>query len=86
MAKNSRQLMKQDKVDPHEEPSVDWGWHGHFPRLSKVAAIVTAIIIVLMLNTARYTDTEVVWSVGIAVGLVAAVVLGTLAKRNSWRR
>ena len=86
MAKNSRQLMKQDKVDPYEEPSVDWGWHGHFPRLSKIAAIATAIILVLVLNTARYTDTEVLWLVGIAIGLVAWIVIGNVTKRNAWRR
>ncbi len=86
MARNSRQLAKRDEVDPHEEPSVDWGWHGHFPRLSKVAAIVTAIILLLILTTAHYTNTEVVWLVGIAIGLVAWIVMGTVTRRNSWRR
>ena len=39
MARNSRELAKRPAVDPHDEPSAEWGWHGSFPRGKIIAGV-----------------------------------------------
>jgi hypothetical protein len=36
-------------IDPAEEPSVEWGWHGGFPRGTQIAGWFSVVAILLML-------------------------------------
>ena len=46
MARNSRELAKRPAVDPHDEPSAEWGWHGSFPRGKIIAGVLTILLLV----------------------------------------
>jgi Na+-driven multidrug efflux pump len=74
------------KVDPEEEPSAEWGWHGSFPRATSIAGVASAIILVLLLIGHPTSVTEILWLVLPAAAVLAAVVVGNLRKRHDWRR
>ena len=83
MASSSRELVK---VDPADEPSAEWGWHGTFPKAIPTAGVVTAILLCLILIGHPASWTEILFAVVPAVAILLAVVYGTIRKRNDWRR
>ncbi len=48
MARNTRELAQRPAVDPHDEPSAEWGWHGGFPRGMVIAGWVSVFILLVM--------------------------------------
>jgi hypothetical protein len=86
VAKDSRELGSGPAVDPHEEPSAEWGWHGSFPR-AKIAAGVVSILVLLVFAIGPYQSrTQDLWLIGIALLIAFAIVRNIRAKRNAWRR
>ncbi|MEU7815857.1 DUF2631 domain-containing protein [Pseudonocardia sp. NPDC049154] len=83
MASSSRELAK---VDPADEPSAEWGWHGTFPKAIPTAGVVVAILLCLILIGHHASWTEILYAVVPAVVILLAVIVGTLRKRNDWRR
>jgi len=73
-------------VDPHEEPSAEWGWHGTFPRGTQIAGWFTAIAMFAMLIGNHQGNVENVWLICIGVALVAALVYDLVRRRTAWRR
>jgi hypothetical protein len=43
VARNTRELAQRPEVDPAEEPSAEWGWHGGFPRGMIIAGWVVVM-------------------------------------------
>lgn len=86
VASNSREVAIRSGVDPEDEPSVDWGWHGTFPRGTAIAGVVTAIALVVMLIGHPTSWTETLYMVVPAVAILAGVVWQIMRKRNDWRR
>jgi Protein of unknown function (DUF2631) len=88
VARNSRELAQRPAVDPAEEPSVDWGWHGGFPRGMVVAGWVSVFILIVMnfTNNNLTNNTANVWLIGLAVVLAIGLVLHSIRKRTAWRR
>jgi hypothetical protein len=74
------------KVDPADEPSAEWGWHGEFPKATSIAGVIVAILLPLMLIGHHVSWTEILFLVVPAIVILAAVVWGNLRKRNDWRR
>lgn len=85
MARNSRELARTG-VDPVDEPSAEWGWHGDFPRGKKIAGWVSVAIMLVMLIGNHVGRTEDIWLIGLAVLMAAGLVYGSITARNSWRR
>ncbi len=89
---NSRELAARNTgitstgVDPEEEPSAEWGWHGTFPRGQMIAGWVSTAIILTMLIGNHQGRTEDLWLIGVALVMAAGLVLHTINKRNAWRR
>ncbi len=73
-------------VDPEEEPSAEWGWHGSFPMGSVIAGWVSVAIIFVMLIGNHTGRTEDIWLIGVGIAMIAALILHTVRKRNAWRR
>ncbi|MFC5995297.1 DUF2631 domain-containing protein [Pseudonocardia hispaniensis] len=86
MASNSRELAKRPQVDPMDEPSAEWGWHGGFPKGTVIAGIVCAILLPLMLIGHPVSVTEIAWMVIPALVIVVGLISNALRKRHAWRR
>ncbi|OLT09580.1 hypothetical protein BJF78_30430 [Pseudonocardia sp. CNS-139] len=88
VARNSRELARRPAVDPEEEPSVEWGWHGGFPRGMLVAGWGVVVILLLFnfTNNNLTNHTANVWLTGVAILMAIGLVLHSVRKRNSWRR
>ncbi|MGH3564556.1 MAG: DUF2631 domain-containing protein [Pseudonocardia sp.] len=86
MARNSRELAQRPAVDPQDEPSAEWGWHGSFPRGQMMAGWVSVVLLLTMLIGNHEGATEDVWLIGLAAVMAFGLVLHTVRKRRSWRR
>ena len=73
-------------VDPHDEPSVAWGWHGGFPRGTRIAGWFTAAVMFLMLIGNHTGRTEDLWLIGIGTGMIIVLVWDRIRARTSWRK
>ena len=73
-------------VDPVDEPSAEWGWHGTFPRATRVAGWISAAILLLMLIGNHQGHIEDVWLVAIALCIIAGLIYDQIKRRTAWRR
>ncbi|WP_191249441.1 DUF2631 domain-containing protein [Amycolatopsis deserti] len=74
------------KVDPRDEPSAEWGWHGGFPKGGRIAGWVTVVVLLAMIYNNHENNTENVWLVGIAIAIVIGLLWEIKKKRTAWRR
>ena len=73
-------------ISSDDEPSVAWGWHGHYPKVARFAGFVVAAILLIMLWGNQVGKQEDVWLVVLAIGFVALSVGSIVRARTSWRR
>jgi hypothetical protein len=86
VARNSRELAQRPAVDPQDEPSAEWGWHGGFPRGMLVAGWAV-VLTLLAFNIGNHEGhTANVWLTGIAIAMAFGLVLHSARKRHAWRR
>ena len=71
--------------DPNAEPSVEWGWHGTFPKTARIGGWAIAAILLLMLIGNHTGRVEDVWLVGLSLLVVIALVWDQMRRRTSWR-
>ena len=86
MARNSRELARRPAVDPQDEPSAEWGWHGSFPRAKTVAGAVTIVILIVLSFGPYQSRTQDLWLYGTALLILALMVRQVAARRHAWRR
>ncbi len=84
--RGERSPVARGGVDPHDEPSVGWGWHGSFPRATRVAGVLTAIVLVVMLDSNEETHISMIWAAALAIAIVVGLGFDYARKRHSWRR
>ena len=86
VARNSHELAKRPTVDPQDEPSAEWGWHGSFPK-GKIAAGVVSIFFLVVFNFGPYQSrTQELWLIGFIVIIAGLIGWQVVRSRNSWRR
>jgi hypothetical protein len=85
VARNSRELA-QRPADPPDEPSVEWGWHGSFPRGEVIAGWVCVVILLLFLIGNHTGRVEDLWLIGLAVVMAIGLIMHSVRRRNAWRR
>ena len=85
MARTSRRS-KRTGAPPLDEPSTQWGWHGGFPNATRIAGVVTAIVLLLLMIGPYQSRLQDFWIVGVAIAILALIVRGTLKRRNAWRQ
>jgi hypothetical protein len=71
--------------DPHDEPSVEWGWHGTLPRGTWLAGWFVVLVLFGMLIGNQVGHVEDFYLV-IAGVLVAFLLLLSARKRRRARR
>ena len=86
MARKTRELAQRPTVDPHDEPSVEWGWHGGFPRGMMIAGWAVVVILLLFTIGNHEGHIEDIWLVATAVVIAFSLVMRTIRKRHAWRR
>jgi hypothetical protein len=82
----SKTVVKRPEVDQHDEPSVKWGWHGSFPKSTRIAGWFSALALLAMLKGNHENNTENVWLVGLSLLLIVALLLDVRKHRTAWRR
>jgi hypothetical protein len=86
VARTSRRTARRAGVGPHDEPSAEWGWHGTFPNAQRIAGVVVAVLLLVMVIGPYESRLQDFWIVGIALGLLVLIVRGTMKRRNDWRK
>lgn len=79
-------IEKRPEVDPRDEPSARWGWHGSFPKATRIAGWATVVILLLMIKGNHENNTENVWLVGLAAFIALMLVLDIRKRRTAWRK
>ena len=74
------------RVDPEEEPSAQWGWHGGFPRAGKIAGWFTAFALFAMLIGNHRSHIEDVYLIVLGTVLVAMLIGSHLKAYKAKRR
>ena len=70
---------------PNEHPS-DWGWHGEWGVAARVAGVVVALILILMITATHYNGAGLVWLIIFAALLGVALVWDHNRRRTLWRK
>jgi hypothetical protein len=75
-------------VDPEDEPSAAWGWHGDFPRGKVIAGWVSVAILIAFNFTNNNADgyTQNLYLCGLALLMAIGLILHARRKRTPWRR
>jgi hypothetical protein len=72
--------------DPHDEPSVEWGWHGTFPRGARIAGAFIAIAMFGMLIGNQQGHVEDFYLVITGIVMIGLVLMATRRHRRSGGR
>jgi hypothetical protein len=86
VAGSSREVEKRSAVDPRDEPSAEWGWHGSFPKGKIIAGVISIILLIVFLFGPYQSHTQVLWLGGIALVIAFMIWRQVVAQRNAWRR
>lgn len=55
-------------VDPVDEPSAEWGWHGGFPKGTVFGGVVTVLLFAAFFIGPYQTTTQDMWLAGFKIG------------------
>lgn len=94
LERKSDQPAPSEAIDPHEEPSVEWGWHGGFPKGTQIAGWFSTFALVMMiltnhsgaLNGGSSIGSAEAWMIAIAAMMVVGLLYDLRRRRTSWRR
>ena len=87
MARTSRELARRPAVDPRDEPSVEWGWHGRFPNGLVIAGLMSiAFLLGMFFFGHEKSGTEELFLLGFVALIVAGLVRRAMLRRHAWRR
>lgn len=86
VAGSELQKRPANAVDKHDEPSVGWGWHGGFPRGTRIMGWFTAAVMFLYLIGNHTGRTEDIWLIVVGAILVMGLVADIVRRRTAWRR
>ncbi|MDV6012786.1 DUF2631 domain-containing protein [Haloechinothrix sp. LS1_15] len=75
-----------DEVDPRDEPSVEWGWHDHFPKGRQIAGWAVVLILLGMLYGPHESNIENYFLVFTALIIGGGLLWDLHRRRTSWRR
>lgn len=82
----SKELAPQFRVDPEDEPSAEWGWHGTFPRGMLIAGWGSVIALLSFTIGNHVGRVEDIWLIGLAAIMAFGLVRHSVRQRNARRR
>ncbi|MFT7838406.1 DUF2631 domain-containing protein [Saccharothrix sp. BKS2] len=83
---SSSELDRRPAVDPHDEPSAEWGWHGTFPKGIKIAGWLSTLAVLSLLIGNHKGQVENIWVVGIGAAMALGLIWLQVRGRTPWRR
>ncbi|PRX48417.1 uncharacterized protein DUF2631 [Prauserella shujinwangii] len=86
MANKAVEKRTGTEVDPRDEPSAEWGWHGSFPKGTQAGGWITAIALFAMLIGNHEGNTENIWLIGLGSAVVIGLLWDLRRRRTAWRR
>ncbi len=86
VARRSAATVETNGVDPADEPSAAWGWHGGFPTGTVVSGVVTIILLIAMLFGHYQSSTQDLWVAGIVIVIIGGIIGHVVRRRHAWRR
>lgn len=94
MARNDAADKPARIVDPADEPSAEWGWHGSFPKATQVGGWVAVIALLGMLfgnhqgilSGGGHLAEADIWLIAIALLLAIGLLISMARQRKAWRR
>ena len=94
MASTELDTKPSQAIDPADEPSVEWGWHGGFPKATQAAGWFTVFALLIMLvgnhqgilSGGHAFKNEDIWLIGIAVIVAIGLLADLRRRRQGWRR
>lgn len=81
-----QEVIEASSVDPNDEPSVGWGWHGHANKFIKAVGVFFAAFLLFMLIGNHESRIEDIYLVVAAVIILGLVANDSYKKRNKWHR
>ncbi len=73
-------------VSSDDEPSVEWGWHGHYPKVAHFAGFAVAAVCLILLWGNHVGLTEDLFLLVFAVAFAALSIGSIMRSRKAWRR
>lgn len=86
MASSELEKRPVQTPDPHDEPSVEWGWHGSFPKATRIMGWLTAAVMFLMFIGNQIGHVEDIWLAVVGGGMVIMLLIDLRRRRTAWRR
>jgi hypothetical protein len=70
---------------PDEHPT-DWGWHGEWGRVARIAGWVVVVILLLMVTATHYNAAGAGGLILFAVALATVLIWDIQRRKNAWRQ
>jgi hypothetical protein len=72
--------------DPHDEPSVEWGWHGTLPTGALIGGVFIVILVFAMFIGNHIGHVEDIYLTLTGIGMIVVLLLSMRRRRKAWRR
>ena len=82
----TKQIEAKQQVDPRDEPSAEWGWHGSFPKATQAMGWAIVLMLLAMVIGNHVGNVENFWLIGIAAVIGGMLVTDVRRRQLSWRR
>lgn len=69
---------------PAEHPT-DWGWHGEWGRVARIAGWVVVVILLVTITTTHYNAQGTLFLSLTAAALVVVLLYDRHRRKNAWR-
>lgn len=81
-----QRAIARSKVDPADEPSVGWGWHGDAPAVFQAAGWFFTVLVFAYLIGNHEGNVENLWILGIGAALVFLLIRYNIDTRKERKR
>ncbi len=68
-----------------DEPSTEWGWHGHFSKVTRFSGWVVMLLLLAMITADRLGHIPEIFLCVLALLMVLVLLRDFARRRSSWR-
>lgn len=84
--KDVEPIARSELIELDDEPSPEWGWHGHFARATRISGWVVILLLLAMITVNRLGHISEISLIALAVLSALVLVWDATRRRRSWRR